>query len=264
MDHLDDELRALLHSDRLDVAVRSDADEIIVAGARRVRRRRIVAATASGALGVVVVVVAAFLTAGGAPDAMPPATSTTTRPPAAPSIEVETLLPSAATAQAPPLGTTTTTTTRPKPPRTPTKTTDPGPPDLNYLVIGPTGLRSVRLGQTLEDAQATGMLGSVTTHTSGGCDIYQLISDDRVTGSVRISDTVRSISANPVQTPQGVGPGWTLSQVEEVYPDVDTQAATETGEARVPVPGNAAAVFRLLISGGKVTGVALELADATC
>jgi hypothetical protein len=264
MDHLDDELRELFTSDRLDVAVRSDAEEVIVTGARRVRRRRIVAATASGALGVVAVVVAGFVLAGGTPDAMPPATSTTTRPPAASSVDVS-ALPSRSTAQAPALGpTTTTTTTRPAPPPRPTSTSVPGPPDLNYVVIGPTGLRSVKLGQTLADAQATGMLGTVTEHTSGGCDVYELTSDDRITGFVHVSDTVQSIVGDPAQTPQGVGPGWTIAQVEDVYPDFDTLAAHQTGQAVVAVPGNSAAVFRITVSGEKVTGVSLELKNASC
>src|SRR5690348_3337808 len=137
MDDLDDELRELLGSDRLDVPVRADAEEIIVAGARRLRRRRIVAATASGALGVVAAIVAGFVLAGGTPDAMPPATSTTIPRPTAPPIEF-TSLPGESTAQAPPLGTTTTTSS-PTKPTTKTKTSNPGPPDLNYEVIGPTG-----------------------------------------------------------------------------------------------------------------------------
>lgn len=263
MDHLDDDLRELFTSDRLDVAVRADAEEIIVSGARRVRRRRIVAATASGALGVVVAVVAGFVLAGGTPDAMPPATSTTTRPPAASSIEVSSL-PTQSTAEAPPLTTTPTTTIPPKAPPTKTRTSEPGPPDLNYLVLGPTGLRSVRLGQTLEEAQATGMLGIVTSTTAGGCEVYQLISDDRVAGFVYISGTVQEISADPAQTPQGVGPGWTLAQVKKVYPDIDEQAVTEKGEAVVPVPGNPSAVFRLGIPSGEVTSVSLEVTNSSC
>jgi hypothetical protein len=275
MDHPDDELdreidreidadlRELFTSDQLDVPVRADAEEIIVTGARRVRRRRIMAATASGALGVVAAVVAGFVLAGGTPDAMPPATSTTTRPPAAPSVEV-TSLPAQSTAEAPPLGNTTTTTPPPRPTTKKTKTSEPGPPDLNYTVLGPTGLRSVKLGQTLDEAKATGMLGNVTSHTSGGCDEYQLISDDRVAGFVYVSGTVQEISADPAQTPQGVGPGWTLEQVKSVYQDIDEQEVTQQGQAVVPVPGNAAAVFRLGIPSGKVTSVSLAYTDSTC
>ena len=260
MDHLDDDLRELFASDRLNVPVRADAEEIIVAGARRVRRRRIVAATASGAAGVAVAVVAGFVLAGGAPNAMPPATSTTTRPPAA-SVEL-TDLPAPSTAQAPRLTTTTTTTPPPKPPPTRTKTTNPGPPDLSYQVIGPTGLRALKLGQTLEEAKATGLLG-IQTASSGGCTVYTLVSDDRVAGHVYVSDTVQAIAADPVQTPQGVGPGWTVAQVKAVYPDLDEQAA-EAGHALVPVPGNAEANFGLRFADGKVTAVSLELAGQSC
>jgi hypothetical protein len=258
---LDDELKELFTSDRLDVHVRSDAEGIIVAGARRVRRNRIAAATASGVLGVVIAVVAGVMLAGGDPDAMPPATSTTTERPAASSLDLSTL-PNPTSAAAPPLGSTTTTTLKPNTPP-PTRTTVPGPPKLHYEVVGPVGLRSLELGQTLEQAQATGLMGH-TTDGNGGCTVYEMISDDRIAGYVYMSDTVQAIAAYPVQTPQGVGQGWTVEQVKAEYPDLDEQAATETGHALVPVPGNAAAVFRLNFADGVVTGVTLQFADQPC
>jgi len=260
---LDAELRNLFTSDRLDVPVRADAEEIIVSGARQVRRRRIVAATASGALGVVAAVVAGFVLAGGTPDAMPPATSTTTtRPPVGPSIEV-TSLPGEATAEAPPLGTTTTTPSPPPHTKTKTKTSSSvsGPPTLNYEVIGPTGIRGLRLGQTLEEAQATGLL-SPTAEESRGCQVYEMVSDDRLTGRVYVNGgTVQIIDANPVQTPQGVGPGWTLAQVHEVYGDF-----TDTGpDSLIAVPGNPYAHFHLRFVDGKVVSIGLLLTyDQPC
>lgn len=258
---LDDELKELFGSDRLDVAVRADAEEIIVAGARRVRRRRIAAATASGVLGVVVAVVAGFILTSGNPDAMPPATSTTTPRPAASSPSI-TSLPSQTSAAAPPLGTTT-TAAPPSKPQPHTKTTPSGPPDLSYEVVGPTGLRSLALGQTLEEAQATGLVGN-TTDGNGGCAVYELISDDRIAGHVYISTTVQAIAAYPVQTPEGVGKGWTVEQVKAEYPGLDEGAAMTNGYALVPVPGNPSADYRLQFSDGEVTGVTLQTGDQGC
>ncbi|HYQ63009.1 hypothetical protein [Actinophytocola sp.] len=277
MDHLDDDtntetdtdtdidadLRELFASDRLAVPVRADAEQIIVTGARWVRRRRVMAATASGALGVAAAVAAGFVLAGGTPGAVPLATSTAARPPASSSVAV-TSLPAPSTAQARAVDGTTTTTPPPKPTTEKTDLSKPAPPKLNYTVLGPTGLREVRLGQTLDEAKATGMLGDVTSHTAGGCDEYQLVSDDRVAGFVYVSATVREISAAPAQTPQGVGPGWTIEQVRTVYPDIDEQQVTGKGEATVPVPGNAAAVFRLGVPSGTVTSVSLAYTDSTC
>jgi hypothetical protein len=267
---LDDELRELFSSDRLDVSVRRDAEQIIVTGARRVRRRRIAAATASGVLAVVTVVAAGVVLAGGNPESMPPATTNPTTPPAAgtSSPDVMSMRPGASSmvAQPPSPG----GTTAPPPPRTTTKktttttTTEPGPPSLSYQVVGPTGLRALKLGQTLEEAQATGLLGQVTQEAEGGCAAYSLLLDDRVSGFAYVSDTVQAIVADPVETAEGVGPGWTVAQVKAEYPALDEDAAT-AGRALVPVPGNAAANYRLdFDDAGVVTSVALLADGQTC
>jgi hypothetical protein len=260
---LDDELRQLFTADdRMDVPVKAEAEEIIVAGARRVRRRRIVAATASGALGVVVAVVAGIALAGGSPDAMPPATDVPTTLPAASSAEISSVT-SQTSAAAPPLSAPSHTTTTPKPNTRvpPSHTTGPKPPDLGFPVLGPTGLKGLELGQSLEDAQATGLLGPKSSD-SGGCGVYEL-TDDRVTGSVYVSTTVQAIMADPTETPEGVGSGWTIAQAKAAYPDLD-EVAAEAGHAVVPVPGNASATYNLYFSDGEVTQVTLQLADQAC
>jgi len=259
---LDDELRQLFTSDRLDVPVRADAEEVIVAGARRVRRRRIAAATAGGACAIVVVVAAGIALAGGGPDAMPPAIVNPTTPTSASSVNAGPPL-SESTPTGPSMNTaTSTSTSTPKPPTTKTKTSDPGPPNLSFPVVGPTGYKALELGQTLEDAQATGLVGDSGT-SQGSCTRYELLSDDRASGYVLISDTVQVIAADPVQTPEGVGPGWTVAQVKEVYSGLDEDAATD-GHAVVPVEGNSAASFELQFAGGEVTRVTLQLDSSAC
>lgn len=259
---LDDELRQLFTSDRLDVPVRADAEEVIVAGARRVRRRRIAAATASGAFAVVVVVAAGIALAGGDPDAMPPATTNPETPTSESSVGAGPVSPES-TASSPTLNTATSTSpSTPRPPTTKTKTSDPGPPDLSFPVVGPTGYKALELGQTLEDAQATGLLGEPGT-SQGSCTRYDLLSDDRATGYVLISETVQVIAADPVQTPEGVGRGWTVDQVKEVYPGLDEDAAAD-GLAVVPVDGNSAASFELHFSDGEVSRVTLRLDNPAC
>lgn len=259
---LDDELRQLFTSDRLDVPVRADAEAIIVSGARRLRRRRIVAATASGALAVVVVVAAGVALAGGDPDAMPPATTNQSTPPAATSREV-TSLPSNSTAQGPPLTIATTAPTTTPPPTTKTKTTEPAPPDLDFPEIGPARFQRLQLGQSLEEAKATGMLGETSSEAEDTCQSYPLVSDE-VSGRVYITDTVQAIVADPVMTPEGVGPGWTVEQVAEVYAEVERLGVSSDGRAIVPVPGNSSAVYLLRFSDGVVSGVALAFADQSC
>jgi hypothetical protein len=254
---LDDELRRLFTSDRLDVAVRPDADEVIVAGARRLRTRRILTATAGGAAAIVAVVVAGIVLAGGNPDAMPPATTNPSTPSAATSHGFATPT-TQSTAAAPPVGTIAPgSTTTETPPTTTTTTTDPAPPDLDLPEIGPYGFQALRLGQTLEEAQATGMIAD-RPH-DGGCVAYTLVSDG-VSGQVYISDTVQAIAADPVMTPEGVGPGWTIEQVQEVY-SVDVGP---NGQVLVPVLGNASASYRLQFADGVVTSVGLQFDGQTC
>lgn len=260
---LDDELRELFTSDRLDVAVRPDAEQVIVTGARRVRRRRIAAATASGVLGVVITVAAGFALAGGDPDAMPPATSTTTTRPAG-SSPVVALPPVTTTETVPPPVVTTTQPPKRNVPTTTstTRTGAPRPPIISAMVIGPTGYRELALGQTLEEAQASGRLGPLIDD-SGDCAVYEIQTDVMTSsGRVYVTDTVSAIAPRPAKTPEGVGPGWTVEQVLKVYPDLDEQAAA-SGRALVSVPGNAGASYRLEFADGEVTSVAL-LGDSRC
>lgn len=262
--NLDDELRELFTADdRHDVPVRQDAEALIVAGARRVRRRRIVAATASGALGVVAAVVAAVALGGGSPDALPPATDVPTTLPAASSVRVttQTTPTSAHYARTSTPSRTTTTTTRPRTNAVPPQTVTQPPPDLGYPRLGPAGLKGLVLGQTLDEAQATGMLGQKTGN-SGPCGVYELV-DDQTTGSVYISTTVQAIFADPTQTPEGVGAGWTIAQAKAVYPALD-DAVAAAGQAVVPVPGNSAAAYGLQFADGKVTQVSLRLSKQLC
>lgn len=261
---LDDELRELFTSDRLDVAVRADAEQIIVTGARRVRRRRIAAATASGALGVVVVIAAGIALAGGDRGALPPATDNPTTPTMNSSVPLA--APASTTTSTTPPPVVTTTQTPKKTTRTTTTTTRTGaprPPVISAYVIGPTGYRELELGQTLEEAQASGRLGPLV-EDDGGCAVYEIQTDVMTaSGRVYVAGTVQAIAPLPAKTPEGVGKGWTVEQVMEVYPDLDEAAATAGGRVLIPVPGNASASYQLEFGGGKVTSVALQ-AGSSC
>jgi hypothetical protein len=130
-------------------------------------------------------------------------------------------------------------------------------------VLGPTGIGKLALGQTLEDAQTTGQLGAVVQDGGpGGCSIYKLMS--RTSGEIYVAGTVQAIAAQPAQTPEGVGPGWTIAHVKAVYPEVDERFVEENGQILVSVPGNSSAHFRLEFADGLVTGVSLQAADRSC
>jgi len=269
---LDDELRRMFAEadDRLDVPVRPDAEQLIVAGARRVRRRRIATATAGGAVAVVAVVLGGIALAGGTPDAMPPATKEM-----APTTRTST----AATSTTSPVTSTTTqqpqnnSTQTNQPTKGETGQTRPSdrvdpPPVLNLEVLGPTGIRSVVLGQSLDSAETTAMLGT-KTGGNGACDQYELLLDSTPSGSVYLSPAdggkVEAISSSVTQTPEGVGPGWTVKQVSAVYPDVTEAGVADYGHGFAAVPGNPNASYRLTFNtAGVLTGYTLENVSQPC
>lgn len=269
--NLDDELRQLFADERLEVPVRPGADDMIVAGARRVRRRRIATVAASGALAIVAVVTAGVVLAGGRPDAMPPAnrfkntpTSTTTTTTTSSSTQVTTV-------QSVPQGTTG-GNQGPLPDSedvdaSPTTPTVELPPQLNAPVLGPTGFDALQLGQSQEDAEATGMVGVSTGQYGDDCSEYQLLVDGAHDGLVYFRGSgLVAIMPFTSKTPEGVGPGWTVQQAATVYPDLDVEFALANRYAMVSVPGNPAATFRLLIDSGtdEIVRATMQTASQPC
>ncbi len=265
---LDDELRRLLGDadERLDVPVRPDATEVITAGARRVRRRRIAAATATGALTAVALVAGAVILVGGEPDAMPPALRYTNDPPAAVSTTTTTTTTTSRTSTSRTTQGSATGTREEPPPvvESRTQASEPPRPQLGLPVVGPTGFQRLSLGQTLEEAQATGMLGDPSYEAEGGCPWYALLVDGEPVGSVYAGTHVDGITVYSSRTPEGAGPGWTAQQVKTVYPDLGLPLADDDGSALVSVPGNQGARYRLSFEQGAVTGFQLQDPAGAC
>ena len=268
--NLDDDLRRLFADERLEVPARPGAEDVIVAGARRVRRRRIAAVTASGAVAAVAVVAAGVLLAGGHPDAMPPANRYKNTPTST-SATTTTTTTRSSTAQTVPQGT---VTGNEDPPPTreeentgPTEPTVEPPPVLNLPVLGPTGYEAVQLGQTQEEAEATGMVGVPTDQTYGSCSEYELLSNSAHAGWLYFSSSgVAAIMPYEAQTPEGVGPGWTIEQAAAVYPEIDAESALVNGYAVVAAPGNPDATYRLLVDVNmeRITRITMQTAAQPC
>lgn len=265
---LDDELRRLFTSDRMDVAVRPDAKEVIIAGAGRLRRRRITTATAGGALVVVGAVVAGLLLASGGRDAMPPATITPTTErltssAVSPSSEVtSTSRTSSSPAQPGTLDAPPAQNTSPPTGTSDARVTDP--PDTDAPVVGPTGYRGIRLGMTLQEARATGLLGDPIYEAEGGCPSYPLLIDGPF-ASASISDTVQAIYTSATQTPEGIGTGATFEQLRAVYPELRGQTVAPDGHVLVAAPGNPNGQYRFWFSeGGLVKAVSLQFVNQGC
>lgn len=219
--NLDDELRRLFDDDRLDVAVRPDADRVIVAGAKRIRRRRFVAATAGVVAAAVLLGSGVALAGDGMPSSLPPARPPTTHP----------------TTTEPPPTTTMRTTTTPPPPASPPGTervatrtgestheqtttgqppTTPEPVVVTDAVFGPTGYGPLVLGMSLDAAVATGALGEALWD-NGICTRYPINGGGQVLVSHAYGTT--AISAGPsARTPEGIAFGSTVADVRAAYP----------------------------------------------
>ncbi|MGH3876108.1 MAG: hypothetical protein ACRDSK_03630 [Actinophytocola sp.] len=215
--NVDDELRRLFHDDRLDVAVRPDAEQLIVAGARRVRRRRFATATA-GAVAVAVVLVGGgiALAGTGAQESLPPAVSTTTPPPTISDAPVTTTEPpavrkkSANTAKTPPPATEAgekSETTSSKP-----------PPAYSLDTILPRNFGPLWLEMSEQKALATGLLGAVEG-TDGKCTRYTGTFGGHVLVSANLGIVRIGVTA-PVATPEGIHISSTVGDVRTAYPVV--------------------------------------------
>ncbi|GAA3431633.1 hypothetical protein [Kutzneria kofuensis] len=272
---LDDELRKLFADDRLDVPVRPEADRVIVTGARRVRRRRAGVVFGGGMLSVATMLVAgtAFGVSGDAPQRTPLAaaessglTTTTTPPPSSTTTTDAprtTVVPPPATTEEPTHTTATSTTTTSS--STPTK----AKPPANPLAFGPTTVGPLRLGMTVDEAEATGLIqANSEPQNAAGClgydwaghpaagYHYSLVFSPKY-GLVRIGGRTNA------ETPEGIYDGSSEDDVRAVYPD---QSKPHIGhdEWVTPVPGNPSAHYWLTLRNHLVTDIRLELASQDC
>jgi hypothetical protein len=80
------------------------------------------------------------------------------------------------------------------------------------------------------------------------------------------SSGVAAIMPFEAQTPEGVGPGWTIEQAAAVYPDLDVEFAKANRYAVVSAPGNPGATYRLLVDVDvdQITRVTMQTAAQPC
>jgi hypothetical protein len=204
--NLDDELRRLFADERLDLAVRPDAELTIVAGARRIRRRRFVAGTVA-AVAVAMVVGSGIALAGAAgPESVPAAR---TADPVVP----------------------TTMTTVPTTTTTPVTSATSGDEAPEYALdtIGPWTYGPLRLSMSEAQARDTGLLGAV--EVTGECVKYRATYGGDVVVSKKYGVVIIRVS-RPVSTAKGVHVGSMIAEVKAAYPGfMETRDGlqTETG-----------------------------------
>lgn len=267
---LDDELRRMFANsgDQLDIPVRPDAEQRIVAGAQRVRKRRLAVMSSSGAAAVVVVVAVGIALANPTPEAMPPAhvptsTSSTPTPPSStpappPGEGTGTAIPPAA----PPA------TGGDGPPGTSENTEEPPPePEVTGELIGPFGWRELRLGMTYDEAVATGLVVETGSPPGDGCTSYTIATaDGSHGGALTFSYNGLEFIAPyaKVRTPEGVWEGMPIEQFLELYPEKADEVA-QGGSVTIPAVGNSGAEYRIDHHGtGTVSMIGLRIYARGC
>lgn len=268
--NLDEELRRLFADERLALPVRPDADQAVVAGARKVRRRQLNSALSIGALTMATVFIGGTAFGGDAPEQQrvplaAPATIilssgtssvTSTEP-------TTTTVPSTSESQWTPQTTTSRTTT------TAPTTTTRIPPPSTPLAFGPESAGQLRLGMSEQDAVATGMItANVEPISSKGCKGYDIAGFPKAAryyavlfsakyGLVKVGGIANAV------TPEGIYIGSTEAEMKKAYP---TQAPPHgaVGEYVTPVPGNPKAQYWIIVANHVVIDIRLELTVQDC
>lgn len=178
---LDDELRRLFHDDRLDIQVKSGAEQAVVTGARRVRRRRVALTSVAGAFAVAAVVAGGILLSGiTAPRSLPPADS---------------------------VGPTSTATS-------------PPPPSSSGTAAAAVGYGPLKLGMSEADAMATEVLSPQPQDGADGCRSFATQGNADNVKAVVVSPkagVVRITLPAFAKTSTGAGVGSTAAEVKARY-----------------------------------------------
>ncbi|SFQ45697.1 hypothetical protein SAMN05421810_107290 [Amycolatopsis arida] len=233
-DELERELRRLFADERLELRPRSGAEAVIVRGARRVHRRRMLASSGAGTLAVVALVIGAVLLGGQRPER--PGQDVASDDAAGLAIETA----SSSTAPEPPVHPNQDETTEPEgrtpadepisPPTPPTSGPSSGTPTarpgvaLSAPVLGPDGYGPLRLGMSFQAAVRTGMLATSedAAPPPDDCGEYRLTEGTKAIQQVTISGSrgVVYFAASGATTPEGVGVGSSVAELEAAYPNL--------------------------------------------
>ncbi|PRY45992.1 hypothetical protein [Umezawaea tangerina] len=233
---LDDELRRLFRDERLDIQVRSGADQAVVTGARRVRRKRMMLASAGGTFAVAALVAGGIALAGvGGGVSMEPA------------------------------GPVLTTTTSSRPAQEESSPKNPQAP-----TSGQVGYGKLHLGMSEADALATGLL-TPGPDDPDGCHIYFSDTQPNISTPVVISPVkgvVRITLPDYAKTSMGISVGATVADVKMRYP-----AAVEYDEGFSFTTDNPFPwLYQFIVENGRkthsltdrVTTVRMQLTTAEC
>lgn len=161
-----------------------------------------------------------------------------------------------------PTGTSTTPTTVTSESRTSTSAA-PVSSSAGGQAFGPNGLGTLTLGMTLAQAKATGQVTSLVNR--GICTSYVLksskLAEGEVSGYISTKYGLAFISAPPgARTPEGIGVGSTLKDVQKAYPSV----RKGPNHLSATIPGNAKAIYAISMADGAVNSLSMILGTQDC
>jgi hypothetical protein len=137
-------------------------------------------------------------------------------------------------------------------------------------VLGPDGFGPIKLGMKLDEVEATGLVTPATgTAPDAGCDARVKITagaggTDGVDGLLYFSPNIGLASITmygDVKTPEGIGLGSTVVEVEQAYPTFKVEEESAAGW----VPASATATYRIGVTkDGKVASILLQSNKQDC
>ena len=146
----------------------------------------------------------------------------------------------------------------------------PGRATPSGLVIGPTGLGKLKIGMTVKQAKASGMIASY--EASDHCGYSRLRNAPADQGAVTHSNKLGVIAISGysnMRTPEGIRIGSTLNEVRRAYDDlapsvVDRTLTTGSGRLWTDTHDGNNVSYRMSVRNFKVTELGLERAHQDC
>ncbi|BCJ44057.1 hypothetical protein GCM10010168_08700 [Actinoplanes ianthinogenes] len=138
--------------------------------------------------------------------------------------------------------------------------------------IGPTGLGALKIGMTLAQATATGLITGYENYDGPeACGNSHLKgAPESPAGAVTHSPRLGVVAIQAygdMQTPEGIGFGSTLDQVRAAYPSFegsDIDEPERTGDGRAWARASGAVNYRFTFDNDKVIELGLEHKDQDC
>lgn len=138
-------------------------------------------------------------------------------------------------------------------------------------MIGPTGLGTLKIGMTVSQAKATGLITNYEAYDGPeGCGYSKLKGAGGSAGAVTHSPQLGVVAIQgygKMHTPEGIGLGDTLDEVKQTYSDFEASDVDETertGDGRAWAHAAGKVNYRFTFDNDKLTELGLEHQNQDC